>query len=167
TRRSSEPVPAECARINSRAGHRCLTLHMRSHAADGTRALVIDDEPAVRAFVERVLHEAGYETMTAPAGMAARNLVLQSGPPHIVITDESMPGMAGHEFSRWIRQRHPGVKVLYLSGWIDPMLKDEHELWEDEGYLSKPCTMRGLLQAVSLLLFRRLEKPIAPPPSGP
>jgi two-component system, cell cycle sensor histidine kinase and response regulator CckA len=94
--------------------------------------------------------------------------VLQSGPPNIVITDESMPGMPGHEFSRWIRQRHPGVKVLYLSGWIDPVLRDDHELWEDEGYLPKPCTMRGLLQAVSLLLFRRLERPVAPPPiAGP
>ena len=136
---------------------------MRSNAASGIRALVIDDEPAVRGFVERVLREAGYETMSAPDGLAARDLVLQSGPPHIVITDESMPGMAGHEFSGWIRQRHPGTKVLYLSGWIDPMLRDDHDLWEDEGYLPKPCTMRGLLQAVALLLFRRLERPVGPP----
>jgi len=126
-------------------------------AATGIRALVIDDEPAVRAFVERVLHEAGYETMTAPDGLAARDLVLHSGPPDIVVTDESMPGMSGHEFSRWLRQRHPGVKVLYLSGYVDPVFRDHADLWEDEGYLDKPCTMRGLLQAVSLLLFRRLE----------
>jgi two-component system, cell cycle sensor histidine kinase and response regulator CckA len=136
-------------------------------AATGIRALVIDDEPAVRAFVERVLHDAGYETMTAPDGLAAKDLVLHSGPPDIVVTDESMPGMCGHEFSRWIRQRHPGVKVLYLSGYVDPVLRDHHDLWDDEGYLDKPCTMRGLLQAVSLLLFRRLE-PLAPPPTpGP
>jgi two-component system cell cycle sensor histidine kinase/response regulator CckA len=139
---------------------------MRNRVASGIRALIIDDEPAVRAFVERALREAGYETTTAPDGLSARDLVRQSGPPHIVITDESMPGMPGHEFSQWIRQQHPGVKVLYLSGWIDPGLRDDHELWEDEGYLPKPCTMRGLLQAVSLLLFRRLERPIAPPPTA-
>jgi two-component system, cell cycle sensor histidine kinase and response regulator CckA len=131
-------------------------------AATGIRALIIDDEPAVRAFVERVLHEAGYETMTAPDGLAARDLVLHSGPPDIVVTDESMPGMSGHEFSSWIRQRHPGVKVLYLSGYVDPVFRDHEDLWEDEGYLDKPCTMRGLLQAVSLLLFRRLESRPAP-----
>jgi len=126
-------------------------------AAAKIRALVIDDEPAVRAFVARVLCEAGYDAMTAPDGLAARDLVLHSGPPAIVVTDESMPGMSGHEFSRWIRQRHPGVKVLYLSGYVDPVYRDHQDLWEEEGYLDKPCTMRGLLQAVSLLLFRRLE----------
>jgi two-component system, cell cycle sensor histidine kinase and response regulator CckA len=138
-----------------------------AQATAGFRALVIDDEPAVRAFVERVLHEAGYETMTAPDGLAARDLVLKSGPPHIVVTDESMPGMSGHEFSRWIRQRHPGVKVLHLSGYVDPVFRDDHDSWEDEGYLDKPCTMRGLLQAVSILLFRRLERRMEPPTAGP
>ena len=121
------------------------------------RALVIDDDSAVRTFVERVLRDAGYETASAPDGVAACELVLRSGPPHIVVTDESMPRMSGHEFSRWIRELHPGVKVLYLTGYADPVFRDHRDLWEDEGYLDKPCTIRGLLQAVSLLLFRRLE----------
>jgi len=138
----------------------------RSKAAR-IRALVIDDDPVVRGFVERVLRDAGYETATASDGVAACELVLRSGPPHIVVTDESMPRMSGHEFSHWIRQRHPGVKVLYLTGYADPVFRDHRDLWEDEGYLDKPCTIRGLLQAVSLLLFRRLEtspEPRAPSP---
>jgi CheY-like chemotaxis protein len=125
------------------------------------RALVVDDDSAVRAFVERVLRDAGYQTASAPDGVAACELVLRSGPPHIVVTDESMPRMSGHEFSCWIRQRHPGVKVLYLTGYSDPVFRDQRELWEEEGYLDKPCTIRGLLQAVSLLLFRRLETHVA------
>ena len=139
----------------------------RAHAAAARiRALVVDDDSAVRGFVERVLRDAGYETAAAPDGVAAREFVLRSGPPHIVVTDESMPRMSGHEFSRWIRQRHPGVKVLYLTGYADPVFRDHRDLWEDEGYLDKPCTIRGLLQAVSLLLFRRLETVmVAPPPA--
>jgi two-component system cell cycle sensor histidine kinase/response regulator CckA len=136
-------------------------------AAARIRALVVDDDSAVRSFVERVLRDAGYQTATAPDGVAACEFVLRSGPPHIVVTDESMPRMSGHEFSRWIRQRHPGVKVLYLSGYSDPVFRDQRDLWEEEGYLDKPCTIRGLLQAVSLLLFRRLEtspEPRAPSP---
>lgn len=137
-------------------------------AAPSIRALVIDDDSAVRTFVERVLRDAGYETAAAPDGVAASELVLRSGPPHIVVTDESMPRMSGHEFSRWIRQRHPGVKVLYLTGYADPVFRDHRDLWEDEGYLDKPCTIRGLLQAVSLLLFRRLQTSVvAPPTPGP
>jgi CheY-like chemotaxis protein len=130
-------------------------------AAARIRALVVDDDSAVRAFVECVLRDAGYQTATAPDGVAACELVLRSGPPHIVVTDESMPRMSGHEFSSWIRQRHPGVKVLYLTGYSDPVFRDQRELWEEEGYLDKPCTIRGLLQAVSLLLFRRLEPHVA------
>src|SRR5262249_51640589 len=156
-----------CAyQLESRASLPHTDMRNAHTAAPGTRALVIDDEPAVRAFVERVLHDAGYETMAAPDGLTARDLVLESGPPAIVVPDESMPGMSGHEFSRWIRQRHPGVKVLYLSGYADPVFRDHRELWEEEGYLDKPCTMRGLLQAVSLLLFRRLEGGLAPPPAA-
>lgn len=128
-------------------------------AATRIRALVVDDDSAVRTFVERVLRDAGYETAAASDGVAACEHVLKSGPPHIVVTDESMPRMSGHEFSRWIRDRHPGVKVLYLTGYADPMYRDQRDLWDEEGYLDKPCTIRGLLQAVSLLLFRRLETP--------
>jgi len=135
-------------------------------AASGIRALVVDDDSTVRAFVERVLRDAGYDTVAAPDGVAACELVLRSGPPHIVVTDESMPRMNGHEFSRWIRQRHPGVKVLYLTGYTDPVFRDHQDLWEDEGYLDKPCTIRGLLQAVSLLLFRRLETFMVGPPTA-
>jgi two-component system, cell cycle sensor histidine kinase and response regulator CckA len=135
-------------------------------AAARIRALVIDDDSVVRGFVERVLRDAGYETAAAPDGAAARELVLRSGPPHIVVTDESMPRMSGHEFSRWVRQRHPGVKVLYLTGYADPVFRDHRDLWEDEGYLDKPCTIRGLLQAMSLLLFRRLENVVAAPPTA-
>jgi two-component system cell cycle sensor histidine kinase/response regulator CckA len=123
------------------------------------KALVIDDNRSVRTFVERVLCEAGYETMSAKDGIAAQQLVLNAGSPHIVITDESMPRMSGHEFARWLRERSPRVKVLFLTGHISPAFGDPIEMFENEGYLEKPCTMRGLLQAVSLLMFRQLEPP--------
>ena len=121
------------------------------------KALIIDDNLAVRSFVDRVLRDAGYETMVARDGLSARNVVLESGPPDFVVTDQSMPGMSGREFAAWLRERHPPVKVLYLAGYVDPVEEHEGELWEKNGYLEKPCTVRGLLQAVSLLLFRRLE----------
>jgi hypothetical protein len=46
------------------------------------------------------------------------------------------------------------------------VFRDHRDLWEDEGYLDKPCTIRGLLQAVSLLLFRRLETFVVGPPTA-
>ena len=138
---------------------------MRNAHTAVVRALVIDDDPVVRAFVDRVLRDAGYETTAAADAFEGCELVLESGPPDIVVIDESMPGMTGHDFSRWLRQRHPQVKMLYLTGYLDPMYGDRNGLWEDEGYLDKPCSVRGLLQAVSLLLFRQLDADLTSRPS--
>jgi two-component system cell cycle sensor histidine kinase/response regulator CckA len=121
------------------------------------RALVVDDEECVRMFVDRVLREAGYQTLTAKDGPSARDLVEQTGPPHILVTDELMPEMSGHDLVRWVRGRHPSVKVLYLTGYSDRLFDAKESLWQDEAFLDKPCSVRGLLQAVSLLLFTQLQ----------
>jgi hypothetical protein len=49
--------------------------------------------------------------------------------------------------------------VLFLTGYIDHVARNSADAWVNEGYLEKPCTVRGLLQAISLLMFRRLEAP--------
>ena len=125
----------------------------------------MDDEEAVRTFVERVLRDAGYETMAAKDAPSARDLVLETGPPHILVTDQVMPVMSGHELGRWMRERYPSVKVLYLSGYSDRLFAAKESLWKDEAFLDKPCSMRGLLQAVSLLLFKQLEVDLTARPS--
>jgi DNA-binding response OmpR family regulator len=127
------------------------------------KAIVIDDNQSVRMFVERVLREAGYETSTAKDGVAAQQLILKHGPPDLVVTDESMPRMSGHEFAHWVRASCPSVKVLFLTGYVEQTERVAGNSWESVGYLEKPCTVRGLLQAVSLLMFRRLDVPATSP----
>src|SRR5580765_7197461 len=115
------------------------------------KALIIDDNQAVRMFVERVLRDAGYETTPAKDGIQAQHLVLRDGAPDLVVTDESMPRMSGHEFVHWLRTSFPSVKVLFLTGYISPTFGDPLEIIDGNGYLEKPCTVKGLLQAVSML----------------
>jgi CheY-like chemotaxis protein len=141
-------------------------LHSSHVAATRIRVLVIDRDEAFRGFMARVLRDLGFETMAAQDGFAGCELVLESGLPDIVVIEESMPGMTGHDFARWLRQRHARVKVLYLAAYAYPMHGDSDGLWEDEGYLEKPCTERGLLQGVSLLLFRRLDADLICRPSA-
>ena len=130
------------------------------------RALVVDDEESVRTFVERVLREAGYETLAAQDGPSARDLVERTGPPHILVTDELMPDMSGHDLVSWVRGRHPSVKGLYLTGFSDRLFDAKESPWQDEAFLDKPCSVRGLLQAVSLLLFRQLQVGLTSPLSA-
>ncbi len=125
------------------------------------RVLVVDDEEPVRKFVDRVLKDAGYETMTAVDGTDAIETATKADAFDILVTDVMMPQMNGDELARRLRQTEPGLKVLYLTGFSDKLFKEKVTLWEDEAFLDKPCSVKGLLQAVSLLFFGKLEAPPA------
>jgi two-component system cell cycle sensor histidine kinase/response regulator CckA len=75
----------------------------------------------------------------------------------ILVTDVMMTQMAGSELARRLRQSQPTLKVLYLTGYADNLFKEKVTLWEDEAYLDKPCSIKSLLEAVSLLLFGSFE----------
>ena len=126
--------------------------------------LVVDDEESVRRFVERALREAGYQTATAADGPEAIEAASRVPPFDLLVTDVMMPKMTGDELARRLRQSEPGVKVLYLTGFSDRLFKEKVTLWQDEAFLDKPCSVKGLLEAVSLLLFGKMgtEQPSTP-----
>jgi two-component system cell cycle sensor histidine kinase/response regulator CckA len=125
------------------------------------RVLVVDDEEPVRSFVEKVLHEAGYITTAAADGAEALEIANKASTFDILVTDLMMPKMNGDELARRLRQDEPSLKVLYLTGFSDRLFKEKSTLWEDEAFLEKPCSVKGLLQAVSLLGSGRLDLPTA------
>jgi two-component system cell cycle sensor histidine kinase/response regulator CckA len=121
--------------------------------------LVVDDEELVRKFVERALREAGYQTATASDGPEALEVAAKLESFDILVTDLMMPQMTGDELARRVRVSTPSVKVLYLTGFSDRLFNEKVTLWADEAFLEKPCSVKGLLQAVSLLLLGRFELP--------
>jgi two-component system cell cycle sensor histidine kinase/response regulator CckA len=122
-------------------------------------ALVVDDEEAVRRFVERVLREGGYITASAGGGSEALKIAVELGKFDILVTDMMMPEMTGDELARRLRLQEPQLKVLYLTGFSERLFKEKSTLWQDEAFLEKPCSVRGLLEAVSLLLTGRFDIP--------
>ena len=118
--------------------------------------LIVDDDEAVLRFVERVLSEAGYQTMIATNGPDAIQLA-HKAPIDLLLTDVNMPRMTGDELARRLRHDEPTLKVLYLTGYSDQLFRDKTTLWQDEAYLEKPCTISGLLQAVSLITVGQVE----------
>jgi CheY-like chemotaxis protein len=134
-------------------------MRMKATPARPLSVLVVDDEDLVRKFVERVLREAGYQTATAADGPEALEVAAKLETFDILVTDVMMPQMTGDELARRIRISTPGIKVLYLTGFSDRLFKEKVTLWADEAFLDKPCSVKGLLQAVSLLLFGRFELP--------
>lgn len=122
------------------------------------RILVVDDEAVVVEFADRVLQDAGYKTMTATSGDAAIKLCEAQGLPDLLLTDLKMPRMEGDELASRLRKREPDLKVLYLTGFADQLFRNKQTLWDGEAFLEKPCTISGLLEAVSLLLHGQVSR---------
>ena len=125
----------------------------QSSAANVARVLVVDDEDGVREFVNRTLQIVGHRTTVAASGPSALAIAESETPFDLLVTDLRMPGMNGDELARRIRQRHPEVRVLYLTGYSEQLFKEKGALWEGEAFVDKPVSANALLQAVSLLLY--------------
>jgi len=79
------------------------------------RVLVVDDDADVVRHIVRSLTAAGCSVATAASGPEAmRHLERES--VDVVVTDVLMPGMSGFQLIRWLRERHPDLKIAALSG---------------------------------------------------
>ena len=113
--------------------------------------LIVDDEEPICRFVNRVLQGAGYTTVLAANGPEAIRVASDTASVDLLVTDMMMPDMNGSEVARRLRQNHPGLKVLYFTGFCDRLFDEKITMWDDEAFLEKPCSVKGLLEAVSLL----------------
>ena len=140
------------------SGSRILQGVTSLFTADSTpkRVLVVDDEDSVRRFIARVLQGAGYIVETAATGPEGLEAFDRGAAFDIIVSDVRMPGMSGPRFIAELRRKEADVKVLYLTGYADQLFSERETLWEDEAFLDKPCTMKGLLESVELLMTGRI-----------
>jgi CheY-like chemotaxis protein len=124
----------------------------RSLGSPRARVLIVDDELMVRAFVEQALSGTRYATTTAADGAEAEHIFARLGPFDLVVIDLRMPDITGTELARRLRQSDPDLNVLYLTGHRDQLLAEQRPLGANDALLDKPCSVAGLLDAVTLLL---------------
>jgi two-component system, cell cycle sensor histidine kinase and response regulator CckA len=122
------------------------------------RVIVVDDEPAVRTIVRRMLEPAGYIVEEAADPKQACEAISESGPLDLLIADFRMPEVTGDEVARRFRAAKPDVKVLFITGYADDLFTERSLLWDGEAFLEKPFSKKGLLEAVSLVLFGRFNQ---------
>jgi signal transduction histidine kinase len=134
----------------------------QSQGADlcGTeRALVVEDEPTVRAVIRGILKRAGYTVTEATDAAAALAAWEANGRNFdVVISDLVMPGeLGGHELAMRLRAEQPGIGVLLITGYIDKAIGEDEYAAVGIEVLRKPFTREDLLRAV-----RRAIKPAGP-----
>jgi CheY-like chemotaxis protein len=77
--------------------------------------LCVDDEHNPLTLRKLVLQKAGYEVLTASSGKEALQLVA-SRKVDLVLSDHLMPGMDGTELAQQLKNRHPQLPVILISG---------------------------------------------------
>ena len=118
-------------------------------AYEGTQrgiALLVEDEPLVRASTADMLSELGFEVVEAENADKALRLI-EAERPSLVITDHLMPGLSGTELARRLAVEAPGLPVILVSGYADA-----EGLPLDVPRLTKPFRRADLASLVNRLL---------------
>jgi len=115
--------------------------------------LIAEDQEGVRTLAVDYLQSLGYTVLAAENGESALELAeRQSGPIHLLLTDAMMPRMSGLALSRRLRERRPGIKVLFISGYATDAAALEGIAMQNEPFLQKPFSMEELARKVRGLL---------------
>lgn len=121
------------------------------------RIIVVDDEEPYRMLMQSVLESAGHEvTCFALAEDALAHLAESSA--DLFITDVFMPEKEGLETIRELKQSHPGLPVIAVSGGGDGMLSDKDGFlriaaaFGARAVVGKPFRAKMLLEAAATAL---------------
>jgi two-component system CheB/CheR fusion protein len=121
----------------------------------GESVLVVEDNAALRRVVTRQLGELGYRVLAAENAAAGLEL-LDRQSIDLLLTDIVMPGgINGRELARRARQRWPGIKIVFTSGFSEARLNgDGGPLAACTPLLSKPYRKEDLASAAREALDR-------------
>jgi CheY-like chemotaxis protein len=122
----------------------------RNAPQTGVRVLLVEDDRALRRYLEVLLERAGYEVASATDGVEAMKILLTET-VEVVITDAVMPNLNGYELSRFVRksQRLAHLLIVLLSG------SDQKDAGPGTEYvnafLPKPVSTEELLECLERL----------------
>lgn len=169
-----------CVTIDSRVGHgtvvRLLLPRAAAVAQDAPLAdtgpvvggcetiLVVEDDPDVRATVIDLLTDLGYRVLKAPDAQSALSIIETGVPIDLLFTDVVMPGpLRSTELARRAQEIHPGLAVLFTSGYTDGAIVHGGRLDPGVSLLSKPYNRGDLARQLRRMLGQRPAAPVPEP----
>jgi PAS domain S-box-containing protein len=121
--------------------------------------LLVEDEPQVRAIAVNMLRTRGYRVLVAGSGAEAMAIAGAHGGIALVVTDVVMPDESGPHLVARLRQTHPALPALYVSGYASDAAGDL--TFGGDAFLQKPYTGRNLALRVREILDTRAALPRA------
>jgi two-component system, cell cycle sensor histidine kinase and response regulator CckA len=118
--------------------------------------LLVEDEQALREVTRRILTAAGYQVFVAANGAEALEVASEhAGPIELLLSDVVMPQLAGPQLAERLLRVQPAMRILFMSGFAQPIIESGGHLEEGIALIEKPFSGRALLAKVAKTLERR------------
>ncbi len=114
------------------------------------RILLAEDDDSLRNFLSRALERAGYEVTSCADGDEAAAVLDQDW--DLLLTDIVMPGMDGIEVARLAAARHPGLRIMFITGFAAVALAAGESAPAGAKVLSKPIHLREIVTEVERMM---------------
>ena len=115
--------------------------------------LVVEDEPDVRLVVCDVLSDLGYTVLEAENGRVGLSIVASKVQIDLLLTDVGLPGdINGRQLADAARQRRPGLKVLFITGYAESMMVSNGRLELGMEVMIKPFALNTLATKVQAMI---------------
>jgi CheY-like chemotaxis protein len=121
----------------------------RQSPAGTETVLVAENEEALLELISDLLSRSGYKVLTASDGIEAIEIARSfDGPIHLLLTDIMMPKLNGPPLARRLAKLHPGIRVLFMTGYSDPEETKHENIPPDSEFLQKPFPRDVLIRKV-------------------
>jgi len=115
--------------------------------------LVVDDDPSVLDAVVRILAPLGYQLLQAASGEEALDLARKRNEKiDLLLTDVVMQGINGMELANMLTSISPGIRVLFMSGYICPSGGHLNVPYSEKAFVQKPFLPNTLIKKMRSLL---------------
>ena len=126
------------------------------------KILVVEDDPAIVAFLVPALERESFEVQVIHDGVTALDRIART-PPDLVLLDLLLPGVNGLDVCRAVRGRKPYIPIIMLTALSEEVDKVVGlELGADD-YITNPFSVRELVARVRAVLRRNRERGMTTP----
>lgn len=122
-----------------------------SEWSGGGSILLVEDEDMVRAVAQRALSRAGYNVTACSDGEEGLAEITNGSTFDLIVSDVVMPGMDGPAMARGIRDIHPDVPVLFMSGYAEEQLRKDIDI-PNMYFMPKPFSVQQIGDKVAMVL---------------
>ena len=116
--------------------------------------LVVEDDEAVRSIIAAVLEDLGYPFIEAADAVAALAVIDSGRVIDLLVTDVGLPGMNGRQLAEIAMARKPGLKVLFVTGYVEQAAQREGFLSAGMQMIAKPFVITELVSRIRSMLAK-------------